>query len=190
MSEDHTPRGPSKEPTVLLPTERISWGSAYYLDLKSRAKKQQTKKRQAERRWAEPIACCLHDPWSNKIMPGGRSQQQSWLAPVFLQYLTPGGVSHGERGARFFFSSLAERAITAVPVTALQKEAIVTSSAMPRIHQAETKQTKEDKTKSNQAKPTTQHQPNTNQSQTPEWKQSSLFLYNIQLKWDVKRRTT
>ena len=82
----------------------------------------------------------------------------------------------------FFFSSLAERAITAVPVTALQKEAIETSSAMPRIHQAETKQTKEDKTKSNQAKQTTQHQPNTNQSQTPEWKQSSLFLYNIQLK--------
>ena len=37
----------------------------------------------------------------------------------------------------YFFSSLAERAITAVPVTALQKEAIVTSSAMPRIHQAE-----------------------------------------------------
>ena len=82
----------------------------------------------------------------------------------------------------FFFSSLAERAITAVPVTALQKEAIETSSAMPRIHQAETKQTKEDKTKSNQAKQTTQNQPNTNQSQTPEWKQSSLFLYNIQLK--------
>ena len=61
----------------------------------------------------------------------------------------------------FFFSSLAERAITAVPVTALQKEAIVTSSAMPRIHQAETKQTKEDKTKSNQAKQTTQHQTQT-----------------------------
>ena len=61
-----------------------------------------------------------------------------------------------------FFSSLAERAITAVPVTALQKEAIETSSAMPRIHQAETKQTKEDKTKSNQAK----QQHNTNQTQT------------------------
>ena len=38
----------------------------------------------------------------------------------------------------FFFSSLAERAITAVPVTALPYEAIVTSSAMPRFHQAET----------------------------------------------------
>ena len=34
----------------------------------------------------------------------------------------------------FFFSSLAERAITAVPVTALPYEAIVTSSAMPRFH--------------------------------------------------------
>ena len=61
----------------------------------------------------------------------------------------------------FFFSSLAERAITAVPVTALPLEAIVTSSAMPRFHQAESNN-KENKTNSNQAKPTTQHQPDTN----------------------------
>ena len=35
-------------------------------------------------------------------------------------------------GEVFFFFSLAERAITAVPVAALPLEAIVTSSAMPR----------------------------------------------------------
>ena len=59
----------------------------------------------------------------------------------------------------FFFSSLAERAITAVPVTALPYEAIVTSSAMPRFHQAETQQknTKPTATKqkTNNATPTT-----------------------------------
>ena len=107
------------------------------------------------------------------------SDRAWWLEVLVLK--NQGKSSRNQKGNGFFFS-LAERAITAVPVTALQKEAIVTSSAMPRIHQAETKQTKGDKTKSNQAKQTTQHQPNTNQSQTPEWKQSSLFLYNIQLK--------
>ena len=64
----------------------------------------------------------------------------------------------------FFFSSLAERAITAVPVTALQKEAIVTSSAMPRFHQAETKnkgrQNKRQPSKTNNTTPT-KHKPKT-----------------------------
>ena len=64
----------------------------------------------------------------------------------------------------FFFSSLAERAITAVPVTALQKEAIVTSSAMPRFHQAETKnkgrQHKKQPSKTNNTTPT-KHKPKT-----------------------------
>ena len=64
----------------------------------------------------------------------------------------------------FFFSSLAERAITAVPVTALQKEAIVTSSAMPRFHQAETKnkgrQRKKQPSKTNNTTPT-KHKPKT-----------------------------
>ena len=68
------------------------------------------------------------------------------------------------RGGPFFFSSLAERAITAVPVTALQKEAIVTSSAMPRFHQAETKnkgrQRKKQPSKTNNTKPT-KHKPPT-----------------------------
>ena len=64
----------------------------------------------------------------------------------------------------FFFFSLAERAITAVPVTALQKEAIVTSSAMPRFHQAETKnkgtQHKKQPSKTNNTTPT-KHKPKT-----------------------------
>ena len=64
----------------------------------------------------------------------------------------------------FFFYSLAERAITAVPVTALQKEAIVTSSAMPRFHQAETKnkgrQRKKQPSKTNNTTPT-KHKPQT-----------------------------
>ena len=55
--------------------------------------------------------------------------------------------------AVFFFSSLAERAITAVPVTALPYEAIVTASAMPRFHQAETHNKRTQKT--NNATPTT-----------------------------------
>ena len=64
----------------------------------------------------------------------------------------------------FFFSSLAERAITAVPVTALPLEAIVTSSAMPRFHQAESnnkrKQNKQQPSKTNNATPT-RHKPKT-----------------------------
>ena len=64
----------------------------------------------------------------------------------------------------FFFFSLAERAITAVPVTALQKEAIVTSSAMPRFHHAETKnkgrQHKKQPSKTNNTTPT-KHKPKT-----------------------------
>ena len=59
----------------------------------------------------------------------------------------------------FFFSSLAERAITAVPVTALPYEAFVTSSKMPRFHQAETHnkrtQNQATKQKTNNATPTT-----------------------------------
>ena len=62
--------------------------------------------------------------------------------------------------ACFFFSSLAERAITAVPVTALLLEAIVTSSAMPRFHQAESnnkgRQNKQQPSKTNNATPTRQ----------------------------------
>ena len=82
------------------------------------------------------------------------------------------GKLSGERGIRgrssgtfFFFSSLAERAITAVPVTALPLEAIVTSSAMPRFHQAESnnkrKQNKQQPSKTNNATPT-RHKPKTN----------------------------
>ena len=60
--------------------------------------------------------------------------------------------------AHFFFS-LAERAITAVPVTALPNEAFVTSSKMPRFHQAETHnkrtQNQATKQKTNNATPTT-----------------------------------
>ena len=63
-----------------------------------------------------------------------------------------------------FFFSLAERAITAVPVTALPLEAIVTSSAMPRFHQAESnnkrKQNKQQPSKTNNATPT-RHKPKT-----------------------------
>ena len=64
----------------------------------------------------------------------------------------------------FFSSSLAERAITAVPVTALPLEAIVTSSALPRFHQAESnnkrKQNKQQPSKTNNATPT-RHKPKT-----------------------------
>ena len=62
----------------------------------------------------------------------------------------------------FFFSSLAERAITAVPVTALPYEAIVTSSAMPRFHQAETHNKRTQNQQQPNKKPTTQHQPHPN----------------------------
>ena len=66
--------------------------------------------------------------------------------------------------AFFFFSSLAERAITAVPVTALPLEAIATSSAMPRFHQAESnnkrKQNNQQPSKTNNATPT-RHKPKT-----------------------------
>ena len=61
----------------------------------------------------------------------------------------------------FFFSSLAERAITAVPVTALPYEAFVTSSKMPRFHQAETHKRTQNQQQPNK-KPTTQHQPHPN----------------------------
>ena len=65
---------------------------------------------------------------------------------------------------RDFFFSLAERAITAVPVTALLLEAIVTSSAMPRFHQAESnnkgRQNKQQPSKTNNATPT-RHKPKT-----------------------------
>ena len=64
----------------------------------------------------------------------------------------------------FFFSPLAERAITAVPVTALPLEAIATSSAMPRFHQAESnnkrKQNNQQPSKTNNATPT-RHKPKT-----------------------------
>ena len=62
----------------------------------------------------------------------------------------------------FFFFSLAERAITAVPVTALPYEAIVTSSAMPRFHQAETHNKRTQNQQRPNKKPTTQHQPHPN----------------------------
>ena len=67
-------------------------------------------------------------------------------------------------GGFFFFPSLAERAITAVPVTALPLEAIATSSAMPRFHQAESnnkrKQNNQQPSKTNNATPT-RHKPKT-----------------------------
>ena len=66
-----------------------------------------------------------------------------------------GGAEH----RKFFFSSSAERAITAVPVTALPNEAFVTSSKMPRFHQAETPnkrtQNQQQPSKTNNATPTT-----------------------------------
>ena len=62
----------------------------------------------------------------------------------------------------FFFSSLAERAITAVPVTALPYEAFVTSSKMPRFHQAETHNKRTQNQQQPNKNPTTQHQPHPN----------------------------
>ena len=74
------------------------------------------------------------------------------------------GVGYKEGMEVIFFSSLAERAITAVPVTALLLEAIVTSSAMPRFHQAESnnkgRQNKQQPSKTNNATPT-RHKPKT-----------------------------
>ena len=75
-----------------------------------------------------------------------------------------GAISMGWHASVIFFSSLAERAITAVPVTALLLEAIVTSSAMPRFHQAELnnkgRQNKQQPSKTNNATPT-RHKPKT-----------------------------
>ena len=82
------------------------------------------------------------------------------LLPWYVELLGFGYCSH----AICFFFSLAERAITAVPVTALLLEAIVTSSAMPRFHQAESnnkgKQNKQQPSKTNNATPT-RHKPKT-----------------------------
>ena len=98
---------------------------------------------------AEEEGGAVTDEEAEEEMEGAVSRQSakaSFVAKIFSPIV-----------GFFFFSSLAERAITAVPVTALPYEAIVTSSAMPRFHQAEShnKRTQNQKT-------TTQHQPHPN----------------------------
>ena len=92
---------------------------------------------------------------------GGNEQSSGVLGPRVSCPPTVLNMQSNQDGM-IFFSSLAERAITAVPVTALPYEAIVTSSAMPRFHQAETHNKRTQNQQQPNTKPTTQHQPHPN----------------------------